>query len=209
PSLTIDKETTNLHVDHAGQLISYTIDEDNTGNIDLTGVTLKDTSFADSGATLALASGDTDHDTVLDVGETWHYTASHTVTQTEMNAGGNLVNTAFVHTHQTTEQHDDATTAVVQKPSLTIDKSTADVSVDHAGQVISYTVDVHNTGNIDLTDVSLTDPTFADTATTLTLASGDTDHDTVLDVGETWHYTASHTVTQTEMNAGGNLVNTA
>ena len=31
---------------------------------------------------------------------------------------------------------------------------------------------------------------------------GDTDQDNLLDVGETWQYTASHTVTQAELDAG-------
>ena len=46
-------------------------------------------------------SGDTDPDNLLDVGETWHYTASHTVTQAELdtNGGGDgdIDNTATAH----------------------------------------------------------------------------------------------------------------
>ena len=35
----------------------------------------------------AFNTGDTDQDNLLDVGETWQYTASHTVTQAELDAG--------------------------------------------------------------------------------------------------------------------------
>ena len=35
-----------------------------------------------------------------------------------------------------------------------------------------------------------------------TFNGGDTDQDNLLDVGETWQYTASHTVTQAELDAG-------
>ena len=46
-------------------------------------------------------SGDTDQDSLLDVGETWQYTASHTVTQAELdtNGGGDgdIDNTATAH----------------------------------------------------------------------------------------------------------------
>ena len=40
--------------------------------------------------------GDTDQDNLLDVGETWQYTASHQVTQAELDAGTAIVNTATV-----------------------------------------------------------------------------------------------------------------
>src|SRR5438874_2585589 len=101
-----------------------------------------------------------------------------------MNVGGNLVNTATVHTDRTGEQHSDATTAVDQNPSLSIVKSTADLHVDHAGQLISYTIDVDNTGNIALSGVTLAVTSCA--VSGATLASGDTDGDHVLDVNETW-----------------------
>src|SRR5436305_14834318 len=45
-------------------------------------------------------SGDINQDGNLNLGETWHFTASHTVTQTELNAGGTIDNTASVGTTQ-------------------------------------------------------------------------------------------------------------
>src|SRR5690348_6868665 len=154
PSLTIAKDTSDASVDAAGEVIHYTIDVDNTGNIDLTNPVVSD-AFADAGS-LTLASGD-DGDLVLETNETWHYTASHTVTQAEMNAGTDLVNTAKVHTDQTPEQSDDATTTVVQKPSPSTTHYRSDASVDAAGEVIHYTIDVDNTGNIDLTNPVVSD----------------------------------------------------
>jgi LPXTG-site transpeptidase (sortase) family protein len=47
------------------------------------------------------ASGDTNTDTVLQQTETWVYTCSHTVTQTEFDAGGTLVNTVQVDSAET------------------------------------------------------------------------------------------------------------
>ncbi|MBR0786909.1 DUF7507 domain-containing protein, partial [Bradyrhizobium iriomotense] len=206
PSLTIDKNTSDSTVDHAGQVIHYTIDVDNTGNIDLTNVQLTDP-FADAGS-VQLASGD-DGDGVLETNETWHYTATHTVTQAEMNAGTDLVNLATVDTTQTDPQSDDATTTVDQDPSLTITKTAviADGHADQVGDVIHYSVVVDNTGNIDLHNVVVTDtfegsaPVILDTSnSTLT---GDTDGDGVLDVTETWTYTYDHVVTQNELNTRG------
>ena len=62
---------------------------------------------------LTLVSGD-DGDGVLETNETWHYTATHTVTQAEMNAGDDLVNVAIADTDQTEPEQDDATTTVIR-----------------------------------------------------------------------------------------------
>ena len=197
PSLTIIKEVDAASVDAAGRVLNYTITVTNTGDLDLTNVVL-----SDDFAAATLSSGDTDDDSVLDVGESWIYQASHTVTQGEMNTGGTIVNVARVTTDQTTEQKDDASTSVSQSPSLTIIKEVDKASVDAVGTVLNYTITVTNTGNVDLTNVLLSDE-FA----MATLSLGDTDDDSVLDVGESWIYQASHTVTQDEMNAGGTIIN--
>ena len=42
----------------------------------------------------AFSGGDADSDGSLDVGETWTYTAAHTVTQAELDSGAALVNVA-------------------------------------------------------------------------------------------------------------------
>lgn len=199
PSLSIDKVADRSAVDWAGQIINYIINVANTGNIDLASVELDD-----QFAAATLAGGDVDGDGVLDVGETWIYNAAHTVTQAEMNAGGVLTNVATVTTDRTGPKSDDATTEIIQLPSLSIDKVADRATVDWAGQVINYTINVANTGNIDLTNVVLDDQFAA-----ATLVGGDSDGDNELDVGESWQYTASHTVTQDEMDAGGVLTNVA
>ena len=45
---------------------------------------------------MLLKSGDIDNDAVLDVGETWVYTATHTVTLPEFEVGKNICNVASV-----------------------------------------------------------------------------------------------------------------
>src|SRR5262249_41639270 len=131
------------------------------------------------------------------------YTATHTGTQAEMGAGGPPQNRSRVGKGRTPDQGDDATTKVEQNPGRTGVKDTSDPTVDHAGAVIHYTIAVDNIGNIDLTNPVVTDP-CAD-AGSLTFVGGDTHDLGVLDTDETWHYTATHTVTQAEMDAGGTL----
>jgi hypothetical protein len=66
-------------------------------------------------------------------------------------------------------------------------------------------------GNVTLTGVTVTDP-FAD-AGSVTLVADAASADGILGVGETWHYTAAHTVLQSEIPSDhvheGTLTNTA
>ena len=214
PSLTIVKDLTNADdavVDTAGETIEYTITVANTGNIDLTNVVLVDV-FA-GGATLV--SGDLNNNSILETTETWQYTASHTVTQAELDAGTNIVNVATVDTDQTNPRQDDATSTVAQSKILHIEKdaTVADGTANSTSDTITYTYTVTNTGNaaiagVVVTDDNLTPGTPGDDFSP-SFSGGDTDNDNLLDVGETWTYTASHTVTQTELDAGAALVNVA
>ena len=150
-------------------MISYTITVANTGNATLTGVTVTDT-FAER---LDVRGADVvgDNDAMLEVGETWGYTAAHTVTQAEIdsNGGGDglLENMATADTDQTGPDTDDASVPVAQNPALNIakDASVPGGTADAAGEVISYTITVANTGNATLTGVAVTDP-FADAGST-------------------------------------------
>src|SRR5439155_1570322 len=146
---------------------------DNPGNVDLTNVVVADAFAPNVAPTLGSNSdgltsdathniGDLDNDNVLDVTETWTYTASHTVTQAELNAGTSLVNTAIVTDDQTGPEQASATTLVDRDPAVSIAKTfvttptdpldvdgSGNGEADHAGQVINYTITVDNTGNVD------------------------------------------------------------
>ena len=200
-SLTIGKVADKATVSEVGEVITYTITVTNTGNVDLTGVTLTD--VFTGGATLT--SGDLNTNSILETTEVWTYTATYTVLQADLNAGTALLNVATVDTAQTTPQQDDATTTITQNPSLTIGKVADKGTVSVVGEVITYTITVTNTGNVDLTGVTLTD-VFAGGAT---LTSGDLNTNSILETTEVWTYTATYTVLQADLNAGTNLVNVA
>ena len=80
-----------------------------------------------------------------------------------------------------------------------------DLTEVSAPGTLTYTITVDNTGNVDLTNVVLTD-VFAGGAT---LTSGDTNTNSILETTETWVYTADYEVTQADINAGTDLVNVA
>ncbi len=207
PALNIVKDATvpGNTADVAGELISYTILVENTGNQSLTTVTVSDPFVSNLTRGLDVVG---DNDNVLEVGETWSYTATHTVTQAEIDAGSSIVNTATADSDQTGPDTDDASIPVTQNPALNIVKDAAvpGGSADVAGEVISYTILVANTGNQSLTTVMVSDPFVSDLTRGLDVVG---DNDNVLEVGETWSYTATHTVTQAEIDAGSSIVNTA
>src|SRR6266540_1852177 len=192
PSLSIDKSSTTTSITAAGQVVPYSYLVTNTGNVSLTGVTVTD-SKAD-------APGVSCPQTTLAVGANMTCTASHTVTQAEIDAGGNLSNTGIADSDQTGPAQDSLDIPIAQSASLSIDKSSTTTSITAAGQVVPYSYLVTNTGNVSLTGVTVTD-SKAD-------APGVSCPQTTLAVGANMTCTASHTVTQAEIDAGGNLSNT-
>ena len=89
----------------------------------------------------SFTGGDTDRDNLLDVGETWPYTASHTVTQAELDAGTPIVNMATVTGAGAAPDTDDASVAVAQSKILHIEKdaTVADGTANSTSDTIDYT----------------------------------------------------------------------
>ncbi|MBE0666966.1 MAG: hypothetical protein IH593_04755, partial [Bacteroidales bacterium] len=133
----------NITEVNAPGTLTYTIVVVNTGNTSLTNVVLTD-DLATTGP--SLVSGDEVNPGVLDVGETWTYTATYTVTQADIDAGADLVNVVVADTDQTGAVQDEATTTVTRTSSLTIDKSVNLTEIDAPG-TLTYTIVVVNTGN--------------------------------------------------------------
>ncbi|MEF3079945.1 DUF7507 domain-containing protein, partial [Winogradskyella poriferorum] len=104
-------------------------------------------------------------------------------------------------------------TSCVINPSITTVKTFADIDGNPStteysavGEVINYTITLTNSGNVDVYSPTMVDAT-ADAAPVRGVdAPGN--NDGVLDVGETWTYIVSHTVTQTDLD-NGSYTNTA
>ncbi|MEM7185439.1 MAG: VWA domain-containing protein, partial [Bacteroidota bacterium] len=75
------------------------------------------------------------------------------------------------------------------------------------GDDITYTFAVSNPGNVGITDVEVTDPLISPNPIPGP-DSGDTNNDNILDPGETWIYTATYTVQQSDI-INGQVDNTA
>ncbi len=145
--------------------ITYAFEVVNTGNVTLTGITLTDIlpGIALSGGPIAsLAPGASDNTT---------YTATYAISQADIDAG-EVVNQATVtgtdpygtdvtdDSGTTTGDDTPLTTPLTRGPSIALVK-TADASAlgtpPQQGDIISYAFEVTNTGNVTLTNVTLTD----------------------------------------------------
>ncbi|WP_374688050.1 hypothetical protein [Promineifilum sp.] len=205
PGLNVEKSSTTTLITAAGQQVVYTFDVTNTGNVSLTGVSVSDPKCdaAPTGPT-----GDTNNDGKLGLLETWTFTCTHTVTQAEMDAatGPNpkLHNVVTADSNETPPDTDDLDIPISYNPGLNVEKSSTTALITAAGQPVLYQFTVTNTGNVTLTNVTVSDPKCDAAPARI---AGDANNDGKLQVTETWVYTCTHTVTQAEMNAGGTLHN--
>jgi uncharacterized repeat protein (TIGR01451 family) len=203
PALSLVKSAAPSTYDETGQVISYTYDVTNTGNVSLAGpVTVSDDKATVTCPDVSTVGND---DGLLDPNESLTCTASYTITQADLN-NGSVTNTATAHAGATDSNTDHATVTAVPNPELKLVKHASPTVYDHVGQLISYSYDVSNTGN-----VSLAGPvTVLDDKATVTCPDVSTvgNHDSFFDPGEQITCTASYSITQADLNSGS-VTNTA
>ena len=194
----ISKEANLTEID-VPTTLNYTIRVSNPGNFPLTGVVVTDP-LTDGNSPLALVSGDDNGNNALDTDETWVYNASFEVTQAMIDAGTDIVNTAFVNSDQTGEEEASVRTTIVRSPVINITKSASPGTYSTVGEQITYTFVVSNTGNVTLTNVGVADalPGLG------TITPGPV----TLAPGENQTFTATYQITLADLNAGS-VVNTA
>jgi uncharacterized repeat protein (TIGR01451 family) len=178
-----------------GTAITYSYVVTNTGNVDLNAVSVTDPQPGLSAVTCPSAS--------LAPATTETCTATYTTTQADVDAGS-ITNTG---TASGTFQAGPAVTATssltitaTDTPSLSLVKSASVTSYSAPGIPITYSYLVTNTGNVDLTAVSVTDPHVGLSAISCLSAS--------LAPGASETCTATYTTMQADVTAGS-ITNTA
>ena len=87
----------------------------------------------------------------LGVGASESFTESYTITQADLDAGS-VLNTATASGNDPddnpVQDSDEATVEAKRQASLSVDKSASPLTYDSAGDVITYTITVTNTGNV-------------------------------------------------------------
>ena len=203
PKIAIDKVFLNVSggdgdalADAVGDVLNYTVQVTNTGNVTLTGVTVVDplTGQNISGVTLAPGANQT-------------FNTSYTLTQADLDGAGHaggdhdIDNTATASSNETGETQASSTVEVplVYDPKIAIDKVFLNVSggdgdalADAVGDVLNYTVQVTNTGNVTLTGVTVVDPLTGQNISGVTLAPG-----------ANQIFNTSYTLTQADLDGAG------
>jgi uncharacterized repeat protein (TIGR01451 family) len=191
-SASLDKTSATANFNSVGNVLSYGYAVRNTGNVTLTGV-LSVSDDRTSVSCPALPSGLAPAATVI-------CTANYTVTQADLDVGS-VVNTASATIGATTSAADQVTVPALQSRTLAVDKSSSTPSFAAVGDVLSYDYVLRNTGNVTLTGAaSVTDNKTAVSCNAMPVAG--------LAPLATLACTASYTVTQADIDAGG-VTNTA
>ena len=193
-----------------GDVLTYAITVKNTGNCDLSGLTITDTLNVD-GVDQALTVTDAEGTTVTAFDLTKGATAVFYATYTVKDSDTRLVNTANV-----SGKTDDVETVLARNELWTVAKDLLYVNgstpaADRAvktGDVLTYAITVKNTGNCDLSGLTITDTLNVDgvdQALTVTDAEGTTVTAFDLTKGATAVFYATYTVKDSDTR----LVNTA
>ncbi|MBH0008179.1 DUF11 domain-containing protein [Salinibacterium sp. SWN1162] len=209
PQLTTTKSANVTSGAKVGDSITYSIAIANTGNQTITGVTLTD-SLAGLSTPVVTWPGVAG---TLAPGQTATALAGYTVKQSDVDAGS-IANTASAAgtapgaTPVSDDSNPVVTTTVAPAPTLSLVKSGAlpAGSTSVAGEVVTYSFVIRNTGNVTITGAAVTDPLSGlSTITYGTWPSGTTG---TLAPNTQVVATATYTVKQTDVDAGS-IANTA
>ncbi len=206
PALELVKSATPTVVDAAGDTVTYEFRVTNTGNVTLTSLAISEIAFSGTGAVAAPAcpggalAPDAERTCVL----------TYQVTQADVDAGevvNTAVATARLGTAPVESDESTATVDIEREPGLSLVKSAEPAAPAdfHAGETITYTFVITNTGNVTITDAGVVEGDFSGTgplpdptcASTAPLAPGDQ-----------LVCTTTYTVTQEDIDAAS-VVNTA
>ncbi|MFF3025832.1 hypothetical protein ACFVRO_00695, partial [Microbacterium sp. NPDC057944] len=183
----------------AGETVTYTFLVTNTGNVTLTDASVVEGTFTGAGALSAL---DCPAARTLAPGGELECTATYVVQQADVDAGAVDNSATATGNPPTGEPVVSAPSAVsitaTQSPAITIVKS-ADKTQLVAGETVTYTFLVTNTGNVTLTDASVVEGTFTGAGA---LSALDCPAGRTLAPGGELECTATYVVQQADVDAG-------
>ena len=186
PALTVTKEASKTTDAAVNDVITYTVTVENTGNVTVKDIALSDTLVTLTEEAFTLAPGEKKD------GITYTYT----VKQSDVDAG--IINNTVTATGKdpknadVTKSASATVTTVTAAPELTVTKTASKTSNAAAGDEITYTVTVENTGNVTVKDIALSDTLVTLSEEPFTLAPG----------AKKEGITYTYTVTQADVDAG-------
>jgi len=186
PNINITKSVDPNPV-YSGREVTYTYVVENTGDVNLTDITVTD----DQGLVPVIVGGN-DDDGVLGPGEVWIYQATARPVFAVSNVGTVTAKDPIGGTVS-----DYSVVAVVVEiliPSIGIEKDCIYETPVRVGDIVTYTYNITNTGDLPLTDVNVSDDQEIGPRCNPVYASGDLESDNVLDPGESWMYVCVYEV---------------
>lgn len=202
--LSLVKSASTSGTGVAGDHVTYSFLVTNTGDLTLSGIHVDDSAFSGTGTLGAITCPVT---TLAPLAQTT-CTADYTLTQADVDAG-TLTNTATAagnppgSTAVVTSADSSATVTPDRHAALTLVKS-ASASTASAGDTITYSYAVTNSGSVPVSDVAITETDFSGTGA-LSAVSCPTG---AVAPGVTVTCTATYVVTAVDVTAG-RLTNTA
>lgn len=186
-----------------GQKITYNFTVTNSGNVTVNGIHIVESTFTGSDP----LSPATCPSTTLAPGAQEVCTTTYTLTQTDVN-NKSIQNTADAEgtSQGVTVKSNDSTVTIPETPApgMTLVKSANPTTVTSAGQTVTYSFVVTNTGNVTLNTVKVTDTDFSGTGSLSAINCPSTS----LVAGQVETCTATYQATQADVDAGS-ITNTA
>ncbi|TVR38274.1 MAG: PKD domain-containing protein, partial [Bacteroidia bacterium] len=198
PGISVIKTLDNINgtdqtaFTQVGDVLTFTIVVTNTGNVPLTNVVVDDP-----------VTGDSWTIPILQPGDSMTFTTTYTITQGDLDSCTirNIV-TATGDDPDGNQVDDMDVISVpcdptVQDPDISVTKTLANINgtdmteFTQVGDVLTYTIEVCNTGNVTLFNVVVNDP-----------LTGFNQTITQLDPGDCQSFSTSYTVTQDDLDAG-------
>ena len=195
-------DTNNNGIAEAGETITYSFTVTNTGNVTITGIIINDPLVAVTGGPISLAPNASDSTT---------FTAVYTIKQSDVDSG-KITNSATAtgkdpDNKTVTVTSDDPLTPVPGDSTITdlpqsgkldltktaVFNDTNNNGIAEAGETITYSFTVTNTGNVTITGIIINDPLVAVTGGPISLAPNASDSTT---------FTAVYTIKQSDVDSG-------
>lgn len=207
PELFIKKRANAPVTDNIGDLVEYSFEVRNIGNVDMTNIVINDPMLAAAGITIPTV-GD------LAPGQSRTVIAIYTLIAPDF-ARGYVENIATASGKTPKDEIYESPPSekiiyLTPRPILAVNKvlRAGPSPVTETGQVLTYSIEVKNVGNMNLAGVTVADILDGENQA-LGEPQGDEGDNTVLNVDEVWRYTVFYTVTQADMDRKDRLYNIA
>jgi len=187
-----------------GDTVTYTYTVKNTGNVTF------DVSISDIQNGTGTLSAITPATASVAPGGSQVFTATYVITQADFDAGTNIDNKAtatFKPAGGTLADLEDkeSVSLAPANPAAKLTKTASNDTDVAVGEVITYTYEYFNAGDVTLTNISISD-VHSGTGTLGTISPATV---ASLAVGDSVTFTADYTVTQDDVDAGSAITNTA